>query len=333
MERAISRDRPFADRLRLQRLEPIAEEGAHSGTAFRVYDAEGRRYKLRVCARERQAREIERCVGVLPELFPALLARDRSYLLFEYLADHAQLTRRELLDAAERLGALSAQLHAAGERAGLVHPWAQRWVSLRQRLQFRRDLWLLRRRGTVSARVVAGARAKFAARRRVFGLPIALELDDVHKGNLMRDPEDVRLRYVDEEGVGLRPRGLALATLLKTATYSTPIEAFRAGYASVADAAWIEPAYLEYLLLIDSVRRVAHKVRHERRLEKLPRELAGIRAMAGTPDVSLDWRFPRDAVQARRAAVRKMARMAMAAGHRVEIPEEDRPTPKDEQDS
>ncbi|MGI9591472.1 MAG: hypothetical protein ACR2P8_08895, partial [Myxococcota bacterium] len=86
-----------------------------SGGAFRVVDEQGRAYKLRRCPRALRAWSIERYVERLPELFAPLVAREREYLLFEILADHRVLSRRELLACAEWLGRSVARLHGAGQ--------------------------------------------------------------------------------------------------------------------------------------------------------------------------------------------------------------------------
>jgi hypothetical protein len=134
---------------------------------------------------------------------------------------------------------------------------------------------------------------KWRAHRARFGLPVELEHDDLHKGNwLLRDADGDR-RYVDEEGVGLRPLGTGLASLLKTATRSRTWRLYRAGWAELGDAGVFTEEYTEYVLLMDAVRRVAHKLRTEARVEKLPREIAELREMSDTPGLALAWRFPK----------------------------------------
>lgn len=287
---------PFADRLELVRFEPLAVGEGHSGGAFRVEDDEGRAYKLRACGRAGRAREIERFVGLVPDIFPKLLGRDRRFLLFTFLEGYRSLTRRELLDASVRVGALTARVHRAGRQSRLLGGPGAWLVAARWRFQLARDLALLASREVVPVATLRTLRSKLAERRTRFGLPFELELDDVHKANFMIAPDEGDLRYVDEEAIGIRPRGLALATLLKTANLSETLESFREGYDSEADASWIEPAYVEYLLLLDAVRRVAHKIRNEVRLAKLPEEVAELAAIGQSLEVDLRWRFSKDPV-------------------------------------
>ncbi len=319
---AALRDRPFEGRLDIERVEPLALDTGLSGRAFVVVERDGTRSKLRQCGSAARAARIERYVGAWPELFPELVGRDGRYLLFEYLSGHVPLTRREMLDEAEAIGRFAAHLHEAG--AGFVSPLAATWMGLRFRVRFRRDLALLRQRGQIGPATARGLIAKARARHREHGLPIALELDDVHKANWMWRGPGTRLRFVDEDGIGLRPKGMALATLLKTATFSKQLRRFQVGYDEVADASWITPSYLEYLLLLDTVRRVAHKLRHGDRLEKVDAESVGLEAMGATPEVALDWRFPRDALQLRRIAARTAKGVIALAGFTDPIPEQDR---------
>ena len=306
----ILQQRPFEPELRLVSLHSLGGEGAHSGSAFRVVDEAGRAYKLRECGSERRAEEIERFVRGLPWLFPSFVARDGSLLLLDLLASHRPLTRQELLARAARIGGLVARLHAAGQR-DLRAPASRRLsVALASLGRFVADLVLVARSGRLPMRSVLGVAGKALKRLLRYGVPVELELDDVHKDNFMWRSEGDDLRYVDEEAIGLAPRGLSMATLLKTANLSDTLEAYREGYAAEGDASWFEPGYVEWLLLQDAVRRVAHKLRSGQRLEKLPDELAEIRAMADARGVALDWRFPKDAVRAERRARRQAARAA-----------------------
>lgn len=290
----ILRERPFAGVADLVRVEPVDPRLAHSGTAFFVTARDGRRFKLRDGLRRRRAAAIERHVRALSEVFPPLLAREGRYLLLAALEDYRPVTRRELLRSADRLGRMTALAHVAGRPGGLLDRLHRRALAGLERHRFRRDLALLRRTGTLPAASCEGAARKYRAHRARFGLPIALELDDFHKGNVMIRESDGDLRYVDEEGVALRPKGTGMASFLKTANRQATQEYYRMGYESIAPADFITPAYTEYLLLMDAVRRVAFKVRAEVRLRKLPREVAELRAMADHAGISLDWRFPRD---------------------------------------
>jgi hypothetical protein len=274
------------------RVEPVSAEFAHSGTAFFVTDRGGRRFKLRDCRFGWRAGALARWIEALPDVLPALVARQGRYLLLEVLEDHRPVTRRELIRGAIALGRIGARTHRVGAPRGPRERALHRAVSLGFDVRFRRDLVLLRRRGVVSAATARGALAKYRSHHRRYGLPVGLELDDLHKGNWMLRESDRDLRYVDEEGIGLRPLGTGLATLLKTATRTRTWERYRIGWAEVADASFLTMPYTEYLVLMDTVRRVAHKVRTEGRLEKLPDEVAQLRELAASREVALGWRFP-----------------------------------------
>jgi hypothetical protein len=66
----------------------------------------------------------------------------------------------------------------------------------------------------------------------------------------------------------------------------------------VRDAAPITPEYTEYVVLVDTVRKVANKLRSAPRLDperlgKLPAEIDDLRRVALREDTSLDWGFYR----------------------------------------
>lgn len=300
----------FAPERKMVSVEGLGGEGAHSGTAFRAVDDQGQAYKLRDCGSERRAVEIEGYLRSLPWLFPAFVARDRQYVLTELLADHRTLTRHELLSNANRVGQIAARLHAAG-RDGQTVPWSRRVVAATTSFgRFASDLLVVGARSGISLGSMLRIARKTLRRLAKYGIPIELELDDVHKDNFLWRPEDDDLRYVDEEAVGLAPRGLSMATLLKTANLSDTLEAYRAGFAEQGDAQWMVPGYVEWLLLLDAVRRVSHKLRRGVRPEKLPDEIAEIQSMADARGAVLDWRFPKDAIRAERQIQRRAARKA-----------------------
>ncbi len=283
--------RPFAQ-LDLREIAPIPGASVHSGGAFFATAADGRRYKLRECSHRLRALAIARWVRLLPSVFPKLVGREGRLLLLERLDDFRPMTRTELLAHADDLGRIGARVHGASP-SGLSGAIGRRAAALRFDARFRSDLRAIAATGLVDAPTHARALAKYQAHHGRFGMPVALELDDLHKGNWMLRESDGAMRYVDEEGVGLRPKGTGLASLLKTVTRTNPWYRYKLGYSEYADAEFLSWPYTEYLLLIDTVRRVAHKARTEAREEKLPDEVAHLRAMAATPELALDWRFPK----------------------------------------
>lgn len=270
---------------------------AHSGTACFVQGHDGRRYKLRACASARRAREIEALLAIEPGIFPRVLGREGRLLWIEALGLHRALDRDELIARLGDVGAMVARLHTAAEALGLPRGADRLRAALRARVQLARDLRLLRR-GTLDEPSWQAVRAKLRAGARRFGLPLAVELDDIHKANLMLRPSDGDLRYVDEEGVAVRPLFSSLASLVKTADEREHWEAFREGYASRRDASAITPEYTEYVVLQDTLRKVANKVRAGKRLgaerrAKLPFEVDDLRRVAFQEVPSLDWHFYR----------------------------------------
>jgi hypothetical protein len=291
------RARPFGGRVDLARVEPVSGF-AHSGTAGFVRDANGRRYKLRACASPARAREIETLLGLAPRHFPGVVAREGRYLLIEALDEHRPLDREELLARLDQIGAMAAELHQAARRAALPGPAARVRATARARIQLARDQALLARSGVVEAATRVALVRKLRVHRRRFGSPVAVEMDDLHKANFMLRPGDGDLRYVDEEGVAVRPRFTSLASLVKTADREEHWRRFRAGYAAVGDASAITPEYTEYVVLLDTVRKVANKVRSGRALDaerrsKLPAEIDDLRRLVERSAPSLDFGFYR----------------------------------------
>jgi hypothetical protein len=174
---------------------------------------------------------------------------------------------------------------------------AARWrAGARTRLQQARDLRLLARADALDAATRRALVERLAAHRRRFGLPLAVEMDDLHKANFMLRERDGELRYVDEEGVAVRPFLTGLASLVKTADREEHWHAFRAGYARAGDPAPITPEYTEYVVLLDTARKVANKLRsagrlHAERLSKLPAEIEDLRRVVHREAASLDWGF------------------------------------------
>jgi hypothetical protein len=291
------RERPFEGRLDLARGEPVPGF-AHSGTACFARDRAGRRYKLRACASAGRAGEIEELLRVAPESFPRVLGREGRWLLIEALEEHRALERDELLARLDVVGAMVAGLHEAARRAGLPGRIARLRAGLRARFRLARDLRLLARAGVIDGSTRAALVAKLAAYRRQLGFPVAVEMDDLHKANFMLRERDGDLRYVDEEGVAVRPLLTSLASLVKTADRREHWEAFRAGYARVRDASAITPEYTEYVVLVDTARKVANKVRSagsldDSRLSKLPAEIDDLRRVVHREAPELDFGFYR----------------------------------------
>jgi hypothetical protein len=289
------RANPFGGRVDLSRVEPVPGF-AHSGTAGFVRDAEGRRYKLRSCASAARAKEIASLLTLAPKHFPRIVAREGRYLLIEALDEHRPLDREELLARLDQIGEMAAELHAAARRAALPGPAARVRAVARARIQLARDQALLARGNVLDAATRVALVRKLRAHRRRFGSPVSVEMDDLHKANFMLRERDGDLRYVDEEGVAVRPRFTSLASLVKTADKEAHWRLFRAGYATIADASTITPEYTEYVVLLDTVRKVANKVRSGTALDaerrsKLPAEIDDLRRVALRRAPSLDFGF------------------------------------------
>jgi len=283
---AVLRERPFARIAALERLEPLGDGEGHSGRAFLAHAADGRRFKLRVCASPRRAREIEQCMRGLPHVFPRLLAREGRYLLIELLDGMQVFDRKQLRPYAQRLGRFCAEIHGLGEPRGLGGRVRARLAAARIRLRFARQLRALRRQGLVDADLERRIRRAWRAWRRRWGVPVSLDLHDAHKANFMIDGQG-RLRFVDEDGLHYTLRGIGLGKLLadQGVRPDSPKRMrewyrFCQGYAELADAGYLTPGYLDGVQMVELVRSIEFKLRREARLFKVDAELAELRELA-----------------------------------------------------
>ena len=284
---AILREQPFAEIALLSQVEPLAGEEAHSGRAFLAIADDGRRFKLRVCADRWKARRTARRLRRLAHVFPRLQARRGRYLLLEFLEGERVDDRKELRPHAELLGRICAEIHRMGEPRDARGRARLAWEALRLRAQFRRQLRALARAGVLDAELARGVHRARRVWLRRHGTPVGLDLHDTHKGNFMVDAHGA-LRYVDEEGLGYTVRGMGLAKLLAkpgVRPYSPKREdeweAFRRGYAEVADASFLTRDYCDYVRLLELVRSLEFKLRRETRLFKVAAEVEELRELVG----------------------------------------------------
>jgi hypothetical protein len=91
--RKVTKDKPFADRLDIVNIEKLASYRAsefnqrllYYGISFRILGSDGKYYKLRMESSIEAAEEKERVIRSAQSVFPNYYARDRNYLLTEFL--------------------------------------------------------------------------------------------------------------------------------------------------------------------------------------------------------------------------------------------------------
>jgi hypothetical protein len=272
----LAEERPFGGALELAGLERLPGWKGGRATAFFVRTKDGRPWKLRACTSPARARRAARWIRRVPDVFPRLEARDGRYLLLERLAGHHALAESALPGHCRALGRMYGRVHARG-RALRPSDWlARRFEPRRARRRFERELALLRRREAIDEGLALRIAERFREGLQRHGLPACLELRDLHAGNVMVD-ERADLRFVDEEGIGVAVKGLGHAKLLAHTTDPSCDEDFRAGYAEVADAAFLAPEHTRFLRLIDSVHSVASKLGRRAEPFKLERSLSALR--------------------------------------------------------
>ena len=240
-------DKPFADTIVIKDIQKLQEEHAHSGNAYWVIAADGKRYKLRACNNVDLAMRIERTIARVQHIFPKLYGRDRQYLLMEALEGYRRLTEEDLLK----------NLHAIGRIYGEVHQ-LQDAGNHDHRTFYHARLFYLKTEGLIDDELYQKLREKFEHTIANIEYRISMDYNDLHAGNMMQGPKGDIL-FVDEEGLAYRVKGLGLAKLLKTLKHDDQYKEFMKGYTEVTDGAYLTPEYLEHIRLVEIVQALANK--------------------------------------------------------------------------
>jgi thiamine kinase-like enzyme len=257
----IEQERPFSDYCTIHKITPIFASNARSGQVFFIETTKGK-FKLRVCKDAKQASEIEENMRKFSHIFPKFYGRDGRYLLIEALDGFRTLTQDDMKKNMRRIGRMYAEVHLYGKEA--LHD-QKHWFSKR--------LDRLLERKVISRELYDRTVAAYAASLRAVGDHVALELNDVHKGNFMINDQEV-LYFVDEEGIGHRVKGIGIAKFIQQIDGRDWRE-FVTGYSEVADPSLIRSkALLHHIAIIEPVRSMYAKLDREDQKEKISRDLA-----------------------------------------------------------
>jgi hypothetical protein len=248
-------------------LEPLVAAGSHSGNIFVARDASGKRYKLRAYATEAQAAYIEGNIRKVPHIVPAVRGREGRYLLMDYLEGWRPMLNKELLAEARAVGRMCGEVHALND-PGSHDPQAA----------FYQGLGAIVVNGSVDARLAERTLAAFDRLTAGLDIRVVLELGDIFGPNFMTDGKNILL--VDEESLHHRAKGAGFGKVLKRIKKPGQWEEFLAGYREHADAAYLTADYLQYILLVETVRSIEFKTTHQRYLDKVPGELEALRQLA-----------------------------------------------------
>ena len=265
-------DRPFADRLEILEIEPLARGG--SGESFRIRDAGGDLLKLRICAGVDDATRCEISIRQLSALFPRFLGRDRHYLLSE-LVDGEMLEDRPDPPgyfAMGRLHALANQLRCP--------------PGTDPDRRFELGLAGLTDRGVISTGERRRIDDTYRQLRGSLDFVPRWDLRDASLENFVARGEDVY--YVDEQGIG-RLAGMGLGRLFKESVPKLCLNASWArarlgrlieGYRSVGET-FPSPEDLLLVTLNDLLHRLR---RFEPESAQDHRDLRFLRALVGLSD-------------------------------------------------
>jgi hypothetical protein len=240
-------DNPFPDiGITRSNLEKIDIEGSDSGRVFFINSV--RRYKLRACKNEGEAKEIESHVLAVQEITPKLIGRDRSYILMEALEGFRMLTHEDILANAKAIGRLCAIANS------------RKAEDVDEEERFLRRLSSLLAMNIISQELHDEIAKVFIGLEHARPKEIRLDLDDLHKGNLMINNEG-RIYYVDEESIDPRMKGMGLGKILKVVEKREWKE-FLEGYADIEDPSIFTPEYVLLIELGEMIRIAEKKSRH-----------------------------------------------------------------------
>lgn len=182
----------------------------HSSTTFIIVGSSGKRYKLRYFRGLRKAIQIEKNVRKLPHVFPEFYGREERFLLFEWI-DGDIVGKRMPPDDAYQIGKIVGEAHELEE---IDHVnYFRNFIFI-----FYRDFQKLKEYAIFDEKILARIELKFSKLRKKMKVDIALEVNDIHGGNFMRDKKG-RIYFIDEEGFSHRPKGEGLSKALNTLNF------------------------------------------------------------------------------------------------------------------
>ncbi len=208
----INTEKPFPDKC-LNLKKRLGGIQAVSGEVFLVIDAAGQKYKLHRCKNTARARRIAMIVNLLQKVFPALIGRDRCYILFSFVNGRTLEKRRTIKECFE-MGKLCSYVSAI-QIKGNFHFSFQRKLN---------DL--------ASNKLLAPAEKKslqqiyFQLKKQV-KLCSVLELWDSGLPNFM--VSEGKIFFVDEGGAEISIRGSCLLSMIEKLN-SKQFKSFSQGY-------------------------------------------------------------------------------------------------------
>jgi len=234
----IAKENPFP-KLHLKVISRLGDEQqGFTGQVFKVQDANGTFYKLRMCRNVEEAKLYEHHARIAPGMMPRFYGRDGRYLLVEFF--EGRPLKKSNLDDCYAMGRLYAEIHQLHKEGD----------PETQHEKFRHDLKELLNKNILTAAEYAQAAELYEELSKSITHHIALEAFDLNASNFMRSHD--RVVFVDEEGMHITFKGAGMVKIFEKLE-PDQLAAFQKGYASVASMKFFSTEYELFTVLFMSV--------------------------------------------------------------------------------
>ena len=263
----IMSERPFKDIVRFKEIRSLEGTASRSGRTFLAIGEDGKNYKLHYASSLEKADEIEQNVKTIPHIFPPLLGREGSYLLFEWIGGKA-LIKEEDPEVIRKLGRLVADVH-----------------NLTKTSQETPDGFFIKKLNAIPEGVLNELQkekilSRYDELKNKSKVDVVLDLHDIHSGNFKID-DNQNVLLVDEGGLGHRVKGLGIAKPLINWFNAEQRKAFWEGYNEVHSGDYFDKDYESLVKIIESIRAIAFRVSKKQQPETWAKEITVLREICG----------------------------------------------------
>ncbi|MFT5367662.1 MAG: hypothetical protein ACI8V2_002623 [Candidatus Latescibacterota bacterium] len=252
----ILKDRPFSNTLRIAKIEQF--QTGRSGGAFKIWSTENVAFKLRVCKTPGQAKELEKDILRLKDVFPQFYGRDQQYLLLKLISGeclHWQFFVKHTSKSGEQKKQICFKI---GQLQGMANKHICPGSPGEVDAIFHQRLNKLTQRHILSKSEQKTLTQTYHALRQKVAYAFCLDLRDSSFANYIHTESQVH--FIDEEGLG-QVKGIGIAQCLRQLSYSTEPQmqiykkSLLQGYQSVQPDLW-NGDYLLLVSLLDQINRI-----------------------------------------------------------------------------